>query len=129
MMSIVVNEHGALVGTPELESARYARKTLQRIGSRFKIHSQLVSGYESGDGVFVVVATGHSQIYCSPFAVATVDAAGIRFPFKSEIGIRMLAVGNSPFKDCGELGFGFFVSLAEVILKFRLDADVEYFRA
>ena len=128
-MSIIVNEHGALVGAPELESARYARKTLQRIGCCVKIHSQLVSGYESGDGVFVVVTAGHSQIYGGPFAAAAVNAASICFPFKSEIGIRMFAVGDSPFKDGGELGFGFFVSLAEVILKFHLDADVEYFRA
>ena len=39
---------------------------------------------------------------------AAVNAASIRFPFKSEIGIWMLAVGDSPFKNGGEPGFGFF---------------------
>ena len=112
----------------ELKSAGHSCESLQRVDADFKRNSQLVSGNKSCHGVFGVVATWHGQLQGGPFSAFAINAASIVLPFKSEVGIGMLSVGDDPFKNRGKLSFCFFDSLAEVSLKFFDDAAVHYFR-
>ena len=98
-VSVIVYECGPFVRASEFKSAGDPSKSQQRVGTGFGSDSQLVSCDESSHCIFGVMATWHGQLYGGPVFALAMNEASTAFPFKLEVGIGMLAVGDGSFKS------------------------------